>query len=58
MQARKDPYVFPSNNTQKIKCIICMGSVATFMIVLIMKLIPQIKLCALYKYGNITYKTR
>ena len=32
-----------------------MGSVATFMIVLIMKLMPQIKLCVLYKYGNITY---
>ena len=32
---------------------ICMGSVATFMIALIMKLMPQIKLCVIYKYGNI-----
>ena len=31
---------------------------ATFMIVLIMKLMPQIKLCVIYKHGAITYKTR
>ena len=44
-----------------VRCIyrpICMGSVATFMIVLILKLMPKIKLCIIYKYGNITYKTR
>ena len=36
-----------------------MGSVATFMIVLIMKLMAQIKLCVIKRYGNIiTYKTR
>ena len=42
-----------------VRCIhrpLFMGSVATFMIVLIMKPMPQIKLCVLYKYGNITYK--
>ena len=33
-------------------------SVATFMIVLIMKLMPQLKLCVIYKYGNITCKAR
>ena len=33
-------------------------SVATFMIVLIMTLMPEIKLCVIYKYENITYKTR
>ena len=33
-----------------------MESVATFMIVLIMKLMPQIKMFILYKHGAITYK--
>ena len=33
-----------------------MESVATFMIVLIMKLMPKIKLCVLYKREAITYK--
>ena len=33
-----------------------MESVATFMIVLIMKVMPQIKLCVIYKHGSITYK--
>ena len=40
------------------RSIVSMGSVATLMIVLIMKLMPQIKLCVIYKYGNVTYKTR
>ena len=35
-----------------------MESVAMFMIVMIMELVPQIKLCAIYKHGAITYKTR
>ena len=35
---------------------ISMESVATFMIVLIMKLMPQIKLCVLYKQWALTYK--
>ena len=34
-----------------------MESVATFMIVLVMKLMPQIKLCVPYKHGAITNKT-
>ena len=33
-----------------------MESVGTFMIVLIMKLMPQIKLCVIYKHRAITYK--
>ena len=33
-----------------------MESVATFMIVLIMKLMPQKKLCVIHKHGAITYK--
>ena len=33
-----------------------MESVATFMIVLIMKLMPQIKQCIIYKHRAITYK--
>ena len=33
-----------------------MESVATFMIVLIIKLLPQITLCGLYKHGAITYQ--
>ena len=40
-------------------CILnCLESKPTFKVVLIMKLMPQIKLCVLYrpKYGNITYK--
>ena len=32
-----------------------MESVATFTVVLIMKLMPQIKLCVIYKHGAITY---
>ena len=32
-----------------------MESLVTFMIVMIMELMPQIKLCDIYKYGNITY---
>ena len=35
-----------------------MESVATFMIVMIMELMPQIKLCVIYKHGAITNKTR
>ena len=34
-----------------------MESVATFMIFLVMKLLPQIKLCFIHKYGNIAYNT-
>ena len=39
------------------RSIVSMGSVAKFMIVLIMKLMPQIKVCVIYKYENryITY---
>ena len=33
-----------------------MESLGTFMIVLIMKLMPQIKLSVMYKNGAITYK--
>ena len=36
--------------------IISMESVATFMIVLIMKLMPQIQLYVIHKHGAITYK--
>ena len=32
--------------------------VATFLVVLIMELMPYIKLCVIYKHGAITYKTR
>ena len=35
-----------------------MESVATFMIVMIMELMPQIKLSVIYKHWAITYKTR
>ena len=41
-----------------IRSIVSIRSMATFMIVLKMKLMPQIKLCVIYKYENITYKTR
>ena len=36
--------------------LVSMESVAMFMIDLIMKLMPQIKLCIVYKHGDITYK--
>ena len=34
-----------------------METVAMFMIVMIMALMPQIKLCVIYKHGAIRYKT-
>ena len=38
------------------KRLVSMESVATFMILLIMKLMPHIKLCVPLKHGAITYK--
>ena len=36
--------------------IVSIEYVTTFMIVLIMKLMPQIKICVIYKHKAITYK--